>query len=140
MIVVDTWLAYSLCTGIGRANGREENQKDFCTALTEELVDNQYDNVGSCRVFVEAKLDNDSPALSRTTGEPRSGLYAHLSPTKKGRTKMIAIAATDYKDNAWRVPRRQHMFAQCAKMKKHLTPENRDFVIPPRESCAMRTT
>jgi hypothetical protein len=32
------------------------------------------------------------------------------------------------------------MFAQCAKMKKHLTPENRGFVIPPRGSCAMQTT
>jgi hypothetical protein len=85
MIVVDTWLAYSLCTGIGRANGREEKQKDFYTALAEELVDNQYDNVGSRRVFVEANLDSDSPALSRSTGEPRSGLYAHLTPTKKRR-------------------------------------------------------
>jgi hypothetical protein len=44
-------VTYSVCTGMGRANGREEKQKNFCTALAEKLVDNQYDNVGSYGFF-----------------------------------------------------------------------------------------
>jgi hypothetical protein len=38
MIVVDTWLAYSQCTGT------KENQKDFYTSLCEELIDNTFDH------------------------------------------------------------------------------------------------
>ena len=40
MIVVDTWLAYSQCTG-----NTKENQKYLYTALSEELIDNTYDMI-----------------------------------------------------------------------------------------------
>jgi hypothetical protein len=38
IVVVDTWLAYSQCTGT------KENQKDFYTSLSEELIDNTFDH------------------------------------------------------------------------------------------------
>jgi hypothetical protein len=83
IIVVDTWLAYSQCTGIGKSAGREEKQKDFYSALAKELVDNQYNSVGSRKVGRD-ELDKDSPTISRT-GEPQCGLSAHLTPTKRKR-------------------------------------------------------
>jgi hypothetical protein len=83
IIVVDTWLAYSQCTGIGKSAGQEEKQKDFYSALAEELVDNQYNSVGSRKVGRD-ELDKDSSTISRTGG-PQCGLYAHLTPTKRKR-------------------------------------------------------
>jgi hypothetical protein len=38
MIVVDSWLAFSACTGAA------ETQKEFYTLLAEELIDNSYDD------------------------------------------------------------------------------------------------
>jgi hypothetical protein len=52
MLVVDTWQAYSQCTGRNGGNGKDKNQKDFYTYLAEELVDNQYDIVGGNRTSV----------------------------------------------------------------------------------------
>jgi hypothetical protein len=51
--------------------------------LAEELVDNQYNSVGSRKVGRD-ELDKDSPTISRT-GEPQFGLSAHLTPTKRKR-------------------------------------------------------
>lgn len=52
MLVVDTWLAYSQCTGRNGGTGKDKKQKDFYTYLAEELVDNQYDIVGGNRTSV----------------------------------------------------------------------------------------
>jgi hypothetical protein len=51
--------------------------------LAEELVDNQYNSVGSRKVGRD-ELDKDSPTISRT-GEPQFGLSTHLTPTKRKR-------------------------------------------------------
>ena len=40
VLVVDTWLAHDIqCTGA------QENQKDFYTSLSEELIDDTFDHV-----------------------------------------------------------------------------------------------
>jgi hypothetical protein len=88
MIVVDAWLAYSQCT---RA---KEVQKSFYAALAEELIDNNYDSVGraeSRRNRGEIPVDNNSPTISRSTGVSRSGIYAHLTPTKKRRKRRDGV-------------------------------------------------
>lgn len=82
MIVVDTWLAYSQCTGT------KENQKDFYTFLSEELIDNTFDHVHTRgRRVTEQDASVSSPELfDRTTGNPRAGTSAHLTPTKRKKT------------------------------------------------------
>ena len=85
MIVVDTWLAYRQCTGT------DEEQKDFYTYLSEELIDNTYDHVHNRR---RRRADDQgsvntagSPELfDRVTGNPRAGTSAHLTPTKRKKT------------------------------------------------------
>jgi hypothetical protein len=82
MLVVDTWLAYSQCTGHNTGTRKDEKQKDFYTYLADELVDNQYDTVGGNRTLVRGGCSfatEISPTLCRITGE------CHLSPTKKTR-------------------------------------------------------
>ena len=44
MIVVDTWLAYSLCTNV-----QDGKQKEFYTLLAEELINNSYEEVRRCQ-------------------------------------------------------------------------------------------
>ena len=85
MIVVDTWLAYSQCTGT------QENQKDFYTSLSEELIDNTFDHVHNRRRRgvneQDASVSSRSPELfNRATGNPRAGTSAHLTPTKRKKT------------------------------------------------------
>lgn len=83
MIVVDTWLVYSQCTGT------QEKQKEFYTSLSEELIDNTYDRVHNRRRrrLEEQDTNARSPELfDRTTGNPRAGTAAHLTPTKRRKT------------------------------------------------------
>ena len=83
MIVVDTWLVYSQCTGT------QEKQKEFYTSLSEELIDNTYDHVHNRRRrrLEEQDTSARSPELfDRTTGNPRAGTAAHLTPTKRRKT------------------------------------------------------
>ena len=82
MTVVDTWLAYSQCTET------RESQKDFYTILAEELVDNCFDSVNVRGTRRSTGPNGMSPTLfERTSGDPRAGCYAHLTPTKKRKRK-----------------------------------------------------
>ena len=86
MIVVDTWLVYSSCTGVNKG----EKQCDFYAYLAEELIDNNYDTWGHARRRQQGSggmVNDESPTLSRVTGLPRSGVAAHLTPTKRRRRK-----------------------------------------------------
>ena len=87
MIVVDTWLAYSQCTGA------TENQKDFYTSLSEELIDNTFDHAHNRRRRQVGEdqqpgmnASSPEPCDSRTRGNPRVGTSAHLTPTKRKKT------------------------------------------------------
>jgi len=81
MMVVDTWLVYN------GATATTESQQDFYTSLSEELIDNIYDQVGGTLVArMQSEGVNHSPDLvDRRTGAGRSGIMAHLTPTKKKR-------------------------------------------------------
>ncbi len=88
MIVVDTWRVYSGLTfdlEIGINTG--ETQKEFYGRLAAELIDNRYDNIGrSSRRGTNNNDDDDffdSPAIDRNTGTARSGVDAHITPTKR---------------------------------------------------------
>jgi hypothetical protein len=86
MIVVDTWLVYIQRTGT------QEKQKDFYTSPSEEVIDNTYDHVhnGRRRRLDEHDASARSPELfDRTTGNPRAGTAAHLTPTKGQRLCMM---------------------------------------------------
>jgi Transposase IS4 len=86
MIVVDTWRVYSGLT-FDQNNG--ETQKEFYGRLATELIDNKFDFIG--RSSARAKDNNnnddddafDSPVIDRNTGVARSGVDAHITPTKR---------------------------------------------------------
>jgi hypothetical protein len=82
IVVVDTWLVYSKCTG----TIEDEKQAEFYTLLAEELIENTYDSALGRRRRSDF-VTEDSPTLSRLTGAPRSGVYAHLTPTKRRRRR-----------------------------------------------------
>ncbi len=82
IVVVDTWLVYSKCTGAIE----DEKQAEFYTLLAEELIENTYDSALGRRRRSDF-VTEDSPTLSRLTGAPRSGVYAHLTPTKRRRRR-----------------------------------------------------
>jgi hypothetical protein len=83
MVLVDSWLAFTQCTN------SEEKQKDFYILLSEELIDNNYDRTGgrSRRQEDGGIGSNSSPTITHATGAPRSGIYAHLTPTKRRKKK-----------------------------------------------------
>jgi hypothetical protein len=96
MIVVDSWRVYSQLTyGSDLADSNGENQKDFYGHLAAELIDNNYDNVGggSRRSSSNTTTDDFSPAVNRRTGEPRAGVDAHITPTKR-RIKRNGVLTT----------------------------------------------
>jgi Transposase IS4 len=78
MIFVDTFRAYKLMTI------DIEPQKEFYGKLAAELIDNTYDRVGGTRRSMTFE-DGTPPALLDGTGRPRSGIAAHLTPTKRFR-------------------------------------------------------
>jgi hypothetical protein len=82
MCVVDSWLVYSKCTET------EEKQREFYELLAEEMIDNQHDQVRGRRFLDSASNSLGSPELITAEGHLRSGISAHLTPTKrKRRTK-----------------------------------------------------
>jgi len=79
MIVVDTWLAYSQC----RCD-EIERQKAFYTFLAEELIDNKFDT--SIHIWLWQQQQNRAQLAAQLfdpVGDPRAGISAHLTPTKK---------------------------------------------------------
>jgi len=94
MIVVDTWLVYRQSTK-PRAEELEqteevylEKQKAFYSMLAEELIDNNYDAVSSgrrARSSVTGVEQGVAGMLTDRYGQPRSGIHAHLTPTKRKR-------------------------------------------------------
>lgn len=88
MIVVDTWKVYSALTyGHERNNDNGETQKEFYGKLAAELIDNRYDNIGGRRrPPQDPEFFEDSPVINRNTGQLRSGVDAHLTPTKRRQT------------------------------------------------------
>ena len=77
--IVDTWLAYQLATNT------KTPQRDFYMDLAEELIDNNYDG-SNTRRHINLNNEQVSPTLrSKRDGTMRSGVCAHLTPTKKRR-------------------------------------------------------
>ena len=88
MCVVDTWLVYNGCKQSDDAAQMNEQQahstqKEFYTLLAEELIDNSYDEVRRRRQSTGESTFSDRALLIREDGLPRSGLSAHLTPTKR---------------------------------------------------------
>ena len=82
MIVVDTYLVYCQSTEC-----KDDTQKQFYEQLAEELIDNKYDGAAANgrRSRENTGVVDPHPTLARTTGIPRSGVDAHLTPTKRKR-------------------------------------------------------
>lgn len=78
MCVVDAWLVYSKCTEA------DEKQRQFYELLAEEMIDNQHDQVRT-RGSLESATLVGSPELVTASGHLRSGISAHITPTKRKR-------------------------------------------------------
>jgi Transposase IS4 len=78
MIVVDTWKVYSQLSFGEEDDNQRESQKNFYGNLAAELIDNNYDRVGGAR----AKRRSDSSDDEIIDSFPKSGVDAHLTPTK----------------------------------------------------------
>ena len=85
MMVVDSWLAFNGCTN------SDESQKVFYVLLAEELIDNVYDQSNTTRLGRRV-AEGTSPTLAAGTGVPRSGVAAHITPTKRRRMKQDGTA------------------------------------------------
>jgi hypothetical protein len=87
IILVDSWRVYNKMTFPDEIGRLKEIQKDFYGHLAAELIDNKYDHIGSRRQHAAGSPDGsfDSNLIDNRTGEPRSGIDAHLSPTKRRR-------------------------------------------------------
>jgi hypothetical protein len=85
MLVVDTWLAYSQCTGRNGGTGKDKKQKDFYTYLAEELVDNQYDIVGGNRMSVRGGFfrHGNKPNTLQDNGRTEKRYICPSIPHKK---------------------------------------------------------
>ena len=84
MVMVDCWRIYVQLTQ-GVINSEE--QKEFYTELATELIDNNYDTIGSAtkqktRSNNMEDSNNDMPVVNLVAGQPRCGISAHLTPTK----------------------------------------------------------
>ena len=64
-------------------------QKQFYSQLIEELIDNNYDRVGGRRNSLEPANVGGVVAAHAVAGvqRPRSGIDAHLTPTREKRRK-----------------------------------------------------
>ena len=90
MMIVDAWLAFSGYTL------SEETQKEFYMLLSEELIDNEFDNrneagryrrdAARSRARRAAGDPSLSPTLAAGTRVSRYGVSAHITPTKQKRT------------------------------------------------------
>ena len=105
MILVDTWLVYQACTG------STESQSDFYTLLSEELIDNAY-NEGvfqlRCVPVIEPIITLPE-MIHPQTGQGRAGVAAHLTLTnKKRKTKNGEVT-------------NHHMQGQCQMCSKKTT-------------------
>lgn len=84
MMVVDTWLVYK------GATDTQESQQDFYTLLSEELIDNTYEQVGGvsgARRTCQTATISDLDLVNKKTGAGRAGIAVHLTPTKKKRKR-----------------------------------------------------
>jgi hypothetical protein len=85
MCMVDTWRVYKrlTCRDDDRADIAFETQKEFYGHLAAELIDNNFDNVGGQRRRRNADDSAyDCAVIDSRTGEARSGIDIHLTPTK----------------------------------------------------------
>jgi hypothetical protein len=81
VIFVDAWLVYS--GGLGIRPGMD--QREFYEHLDDQLIDKYFDSGGLC----------DRPSDLVTPGAtPRSGIGAHLTPTKKKRKSKSGTSST----------------------------------------------
>mmetsp|Transcript_35120 Transcript_35120/g.52203 ORF Transcript_35120/g.52203 Transcript_35120/m.52203 type:complete len:141 (+) Transcript_35120:1039-1461(+) len=101
MICVDTWLLYS------GATASNQLQYHFYMDLAEELIDNSYGTIGG-----SARRHRDQAASpgggTGGASTPRSGIQAHLTPTKKRqRPRGSAVLSRNSLQGKCRVCRRK---------------------------------
>lgn len=77
MFIVDSWLGFKVCKG----QRCFKTQIDFYNELIVELIDNNFDVVGSRERQTSVKQ-----SVAVVNGIPRSGIDLHLTPTKLRRT------------------------------------------------------
>lgn len=91
IIIVDTWRVWSLLSAADPqydnedgGNGGGEVQKIFYGHLAAEMIDNNIDRVGGKRRQTQSFYDDDEDFdPTRTNTTPRSGVGAHITPTKE---------------------------------------------------------
>jgi hypothetical protein len=82
--IVDTWLIYKGCLG----ERCDLEQRKFYSVLAEQLIENQYDYYG---IRPRQSVAQDSEAYEH--GQPRIGIDAHLTPTKRKRKTKDALTS-----------------------------------------------
>jgi hypothetical protein len=112
MCVVDTWLAWS------QATASQSLQSDFYIALSEELIDNTFDRGvgGVSGRRSSAEEPGGSPSLfHKATGNPRAGIFAHLTPTKKKRKRKDGVVTNHSKQGYCSICRKKTKYncSQC---------------------------
>ena len=70
---------------IQASHGTEETQSDFYLAHVEEMIDNTYDQPNSARNQNSSYGILNQSLFHNSTGMARSGINAHLTPTKNKR-------------------------------------------------------
>lgn len=94
VIVVDTWNVYHGILG----DKNEELEKEFYESLTEEMIDNKFDEVHNTRKRRLEESDGVSN-LDTRDGYVASGVGVHLTPTKKRRC--VKGELTNYIQQDW---------------------------------------
>ena len=85
--IVDACLAYKL------AMRTEETRAEIYPALAEEIRDNTYDQPNSARNQNSSYGILNQSLFHNSTGMARSGINAHLTPTKKnGRDSFVCYS------------------------------------------------
>ena len=87
MIMFDCWRVYDQLTPY---TVNSEVQKEFYAELATELININYDTVGSPtkQETISNNIedsDNDMPVINMVTCQPRCGMSAYLTPTKRRR-------------------------------------------------------
>ena len=116
MCIVDTWLAWSQCTG------SKETQSDFYINLAEEMIDNNYDRYRRSGGTVRLNSGmQGSPSLYDKSGVPRAGVHAHLTPTKLKRKRKDGTLTNQCKQGYCGVCKRKTKYncSQCIDESQH---------------------
>jgi hypothetical protein len=114
-----------------------EKQKTFYTLFAEELIDNRSD-VANVRLRMSTPRAELNQMIFDRTGDPRAGVSAHLTPTKRKKRMGIYFPLV-FRADAESVSVCRHLCALCVKI-AWSAQQQRGFATPRKESYAFQPT